>query len=208
MSSVTRPVPFLVAALLLSSISLAQQRTFPEPGPHEIVISKDVMVPMPDGVRLATDIYSPKDADGAMPAIVIRLPYSKDSYVMAIEPARFFASHGYRVLVQDMRGKWRSEGEYAIFKAERQDGYDFLDWIVAQPWSNGAVGSYGCSYLGESQMLLAAAKHPAHKAMITQASGGVIGSLGGSYRYFGFYEGGAVSLASSFGWFPRAADLA
>ena len=177
---------------------------FPEPGPHAVVIEKDIMVSMRDGVNLATDIYSPKGMLGRLPSIVIRLPYRKDSYIGAIGPAKHFASHGFRVLVQDMRGKWKSEGAYAIFKAERQDGYDFLDWIVQQPWSNGAVGSYGCSYLGESQMLLAAAKHPAHKAMITQASGGTTGSLGGGYRYFGFLEGGAVSLASGFGWFPRA----
>lgn len=182
----------------------AQSLIHPEPGPHEITVEKNVMVPMRDGVRLATDIYFPSKENGTSPTIIIRLPYNKETYVRGIEAAKFFATRGYRVLVQDMRGKWASEGKYRIFAAERNDGYDFIDWIVQQPWSNGKVGSFGCSYLGENQILLAAAKHPAHKAMIAQAAGGAIGSLNGSYRYFGAFEGGAFSLSTAFGWFPRA----
>jgi uncharacterized protein len=76
-----------------------------------------------------------------------------------------------------------------------------LDWIVRQPWSNGRVGTFGCSALGELQFVLAKAKHPAHVAMLPLGAGGAVGSAGGRYSYFGLYEGGIFQLASGFGWF-------
>jgi hypothetical protein len=86
---------------------------------------------------------------------------------------------------------------------EGADGYDTIDWIKEQPWSTGNVGTFGCSYLGENQLLLAKYKHPNHRAIIAQGAGGAIGKAKGSYGYFGIYEGGVLNLASTMGWFTE-----
>ena len=158
------------------------------------------MVPMRDGIRLATDMYIPESGRERLPAITIRTPYHKGKDY-AVEEARFYAAHGYRVLMQDVRGKWKSEGEYVVSRADRKDGYDFIDWIVKQEWSDGIVGSTGCSYRGENQIMLAAEKHPAHKAMIARAAGGAVGKAGGYHSYFGAYQGGVFELAGGYDWF-------
>ncbi|MEM6415670.1 MAG: CocE/NonD family hydrolase, partial [Pseudomonadota bacterium] len=160
-----------------------------ESGPFDVKVTKDIMVPMRDGVKLATDLYAPASSTGKLPTVIIRLPYIKDTYTTAVSAANYIASHGFNVAVQDMRGRGKSEGQFLVFGNERRDGYDFIDWIIRQPWSTDRVGSYGCSYLGENQILLAAEKHPNHKAMIAQAAGGAIGSLDDSYKYFAAYNG-------------------
>jgi putative CocE/NonD family hydrolase len=81
------------------------------------------------------------------------------------------------------------------------DGVRTLDWIVAQPWSNGRVGTFGCSALGETQFVLARKNHPAHRAMTASGAGGAAGTVGGRYGYFGLFEGGVIQLASGLGWF-------
>ncbi|WP_420633216.1 CocE/NonD family hydrolase [Candidatus Palauibacter sp.] len=171
----------------------------------EIRVETDAMVPMRDGVRLATDLYlpvEPADRGDALPVVLIRLPYDKASYRGgAIQPARFFAGQGYAVVVQDVRGKYASEGRYLLSAADREDGYDAVEWASTQPWSNGKVGTFGCSYLGENQTQLMTQRHPAHAAAIPLAAGGSIGSAGGRYGYFGIFEGGAFGLSASFGWF-------
>jgi len=98
------------------------------------------MVPMRDRVRLATDLYFPVGAGERLPVILIRLPYNKNRYGGALGPARFFASQGYVVAVQDVRGKFGSEGEYTLSAADANDGYDGVAWGAAQPWSTGKVG--------------------------------------------------------------------
>lgn len=165
-------------------------------------VVKNEMVPMRDGVRLATDLYRPVGAGARLPVIVIRTPYDKDH---APEAAAFFAGQGYVVAVQDVRGKWHSEGSYSVEMADAQDGYDFISWAAAQPWSIGKVGTFGCSYSGEVQLLLLKMRHPAHAAAIPQAAGGAVGSAGGYYTNFGaFSPGGAVTLSSLVGWFSFA----
>lgn len=163
-------------------------------GTHEVRLEPTVMVPMRDGVRLATDLYFPVDRAESLPVIQIRTPYGKMAMRSDGSAARYFASHGFAVAVQDMRGRFQSEGEYFVARADRADGYDLVSWLAEQPWSNGRVGSYGCSYLGENQMQLAATRHPAHIAALPQAAGG-------SYRYFGVVFGGVPELVASFGWF-------
>ena len=76
-----------------------------------------------------------------------------------------------------------------------------MDWLAAQPWSNGRVGTYGCSSPGDYQMFQATLRNPHHAAMIPQATGGAVGTAGGRYRYFGLINGGAIELALGFGWF-------
>lgn len=166
-------------------------------GAFEVRLEPTVMVPMRDGVRLATDLYFPAGAKEPLPVVQIRTPYGKISHRGQQSAARFFASHGFAVAVQDMRGRFQSEGEYVVSKADRADGYDLVSWLAEQPWSNGRIGTYGCSYLGENQMQLAAERHPSHAAALPQAAGG-------SYRYFGVIFGGVNELAASLGWFRGA----
>ena len=106
---------------------------------YEVVVAKNVMVPMRDGVRMATDIYRParggEAEPGRFPTLLSRTPYGKNGSEPA---ARFLAKHGYIVLIQDVRGRFESEGTFYIYVNEGQDGYDAVEWAAAQPWSNGA----------------------------------------------------------------------
>lgn len=114
-------------------------------------VRENVMVPMRDGVRLATDLYLPQGA-GRHPAILVRTPYSKAEGRMVAE---FLAPHGYAVLVQDTRGKHKSEGAFYPFRDEGPDGADFSAWVKRQPWCNGKIGGFGFSYLGITQWAMA-----------------------------------------------------
>src|SRR5262245_57811762 len=163
-------------------------------------IEHDVMVPMRDGVKLAADLYRPKGLAGKLPVIVIRTPYDKTAMPYVTEPAKFFAGQGYVVVAQDVRGKFRSEGEFITQADDAEDGYDTIDWASKQPWSNGKIGSYGCSYMGETQFLEAKLRHPNHVAMIPQSASGATGSAGGFYTNWGTYEGGTLTLSTLFGW--------
>lgn len=115
---------------------------------YEVVMQLDVKVPMRDGVHLSVDIYSPK-ASGPFPTVLIRTPYSNNTDVL-IEKGRRLAQNGYVCVIQDVRGRWDSEGEYYPFR-EGPDGYDTQAWIGQQSWSNGKVGMAGASYLGAVQ---------------------------------------------------------
>ena len=208
-----RPLPaLLVFALLAAACGPADSGSeagapassgdvkgpFPRPeGTYEVRLDPTHMVPMRDGARLATDFYFPEGAEEPLPVIQIRTPYGKLPHRRENSAARWFASHGFAVAVQDMRGRYQSEGEYFVSRDDRRDGYDMVSWLAGQPWSNGRIGTYGCSYLGENQMQLAATRNPNHAAALPQAAGG-------SLRYFGLYFGGATELAASLGWFRGA----
>ena len=174
------------------------------PDTSAIKVETGLMIPMRDGVKLAADLYRPTGQNGRLPVILMRTPYNKSVYQGATTPARRFAARGYAVIAQDTRGKFASEGEYRVQDHDRNDGYDTIEWITKQPWSNGRIGTYGCSYLGEVQYLLAKMRHPAHLAMIPQSASGATGPAGGYYTNFGAYEGGAFVLSSAFGWFGFA----
>lgn len=161
----------------------------------------NTMIKMPDGVQLATDVYLPSHPAVDLPTILVRLPYGKRRYYEARHWVDLFVSNGFAVVVQDMRGRWRSEGIFAPYPNAIGDGSATLGWIEDQSWSNGRVGTIGCSALGESQIILATAKHPAHRAMIPIGAGGAIGTARGNYGFFGFFEGGIPALASAAGWF-------
>jgi hypothetical protein len=199
-------VRLAIAILGLGTVGVGAAQTpadrFARPAArHELALQKNVMVPMRDGVELAADLYLPKDAGGRLPVIVMRTPYNKDGVARVAE---FFAGQGYAVAVQDVRGKFQSGGEYQVQSHDRDDGYDTIEWAASQPWSNGRVGTYGCSYLGEVQILLAGARHPRHAAAVPQAAAGGLGSAGGYWSAFGAYESGVFSLSSGFGWFLGA----
>jgi predicted acyl esterase len=128
------------------------------------------MVRMRDGIRLATDVYLPADGRPAE-AVLVRLPYDKNSrYVFFAWVAEIFTRRGYAIVVQDVRGKFRSEGETIGFVGEANDGYDTIDWIIAQPWSNGIVGMFGDSYYGFTQWAAVSSGHPALRAIVPRVT--------------------------------------
>jgi putative CocE/NonD family hydrolase len=197
--------------LLILSLATATSATaqgapggpYPRPaGTYEVDVERSIMVPMRDGVRLSTDVYRPKTVTGPLPTILIRLPYNKATYRGATVPATYFASHGYAVAVQDVRGKFASEGTYRVYEGDMTDWSDTFDWIGTQPWSTGQIGTYGCSYLGEGQIIAAQQRHPRHIAAIAQAAGGNIGRVGRRREFWGSVEGGAFSISINFGWMP------
>jgi putative CocE/NonD family hydrolase len=150
-----------------------------------------VMVPMRDGIRLSTNIYTPKDAKGRLPVILWKTPYNEHSLRgstqrYAIEAVR----RGYVFIVQNERGRYFSEGQYEILGKPQTDGYDTLTWIAEQGWSNGKVGTLGCSSSAEWQLALAAQNHPAHAAMVPMAAGAGIGKIGRFQEQGNWYTGG------------------
>jgi hypothetical protein len=150
-----------------------------------------VMVPMRDGVRLATDIYRPKDAEGKVPLVFIKTPYDFNEIGgSSLQWSYQAVTRGYAVAIQNERGRYYSEGEWEILGNPRTDGYDALTWFAEQEWCNGAVGTIGCSSSAEWQLALAAMSHPAHKAMVPMASGAGIGRVGEFMEQGNWYKGG------------------
>lgn len=209
----TSPWRVLTAAAFVALTSAvgaqsAASDAYPRPkGMHEVEVERSLMIPMRDGVKLATDLYRPKGATAALPTILIRLPYNKATYRAATGPAEWFASHGYAVVVQDVRGKFASEGDFRVYQGDMTDWTDTFDWIGGQRWSTGQVGTYGCSYLGEGQIIAAQQRHPRHIAAIAQAAGGNIGRVGRRRQFWGSVEGGAFSISINFGWMPVFASI-
>jgi uncharacterized protein len=147
------------------------------PGP----LAEEHMVRMRDGARLATDVYLPAGDDDVVPpgpVVLIRLPYDKNGeYTFIPDIATYMVDRGYRVVTQDVRGKFRSEGEAILWINEAYDGYDTIDWIVAQAWSDGVVGMWGDSYYGYTQLAAASAGHPALRAIAPRVTGTRLGDL-------------------------------
>jgi uncharacterized protein len=205
----------IVAGALLAALAAVAVLSLAHPGVRAMVreghfqlvalregirIERDVMIPMPDGVRLATDLYLPPVPEGGLPTVLVRLPYGKDSYGGALQWVGRVGPHGYAVVIQDMRGRFGSEGVFAPYEHEAVDGSATLDWIAAQPWSSGRIATAGCSALGDSQLILAKTQNPHQRAMIAEGAG-AMGTAGASRGYFGFYQGGIPLLAELFGWF-------
>src|SRR5580693_4382226 len=164
------------------------------------VIERKVMVPMRDGVRLATDIYRPKNVSGPVPIIWVRTPYNfnfwdvRNGVPADMKAALTAVKRGYAYVVQNERGHFFSEGNYDILGAPRTDGYDALAWLSSQPWANGKVGTTGCSSTAEYQMGIAAMGHPAYAAMNVQGFGAGVGRVAPYYEQGNWYRGGAVQM--------------
>lgn len=164
------------------------------------IVDRKVMMPMRDGVRLATDIYRPKNATGKVPIIWVRTPYNFNFWdIQNGVPADMTAAltavkHGYAYVVQNERGHFFSEGNYDILGAPLTDGADALAWMQAQPWSSGKVGTTGCSSTAEYQMGVASLGHPAYAAMNVQGFGAGVGRVGPYYEQGNWYRGGAVQM--------------
>ena len=164
------------------------------------VVERRVMMPMRDGVRLATDIYRPKNATGPVPIVFVKTPYNFNFWdVRNGVPADMnniltAIKRGYAYVGQNERGHFFSEGNYDILGAPITDGYDTLEWLSKQPWSNGKVGTTGCSSTAEWQPAVASLGHPAFAAMNVQGFGAGVGKVGPYYEQGNWYRGGAVQM--------------
>ena len=134
---------------------------------HEVKQDVDVQVPMRDGIKLSTDLYIPSGPNVTatrFPTILMRTPYDNNA-VGNVKDGHYYAMRGYVVAVQDTRGRYDSEGAFVPARSDAKDGYDTIEWIAKQPWSDGKVGMLGSSYLGIVQ-LLAATETPPHLTAI------------------------------------------
>jgi len=174
---------FNLAMLPLPHIAVVPLRV-QAAAPYEVAETKNVMVAVRDGVRLATDVYRPArngvPVDGKFPVLLLRTPYNKEleaaapassdsarrARLAANRSVNYFVPRGYIVVVQDVRGRYKSEGHWRPIRDDPDDGFDTAKWIAAQPWSDGNIGTIGTSYAGATQHALAIANAPNVKAMI------------------------------------------
>lgn len=151
-----------------------------------------------DGTRLVADIYRPSGV-GRVPALLMRTPYGrrKAESMLYAHPS-WYARHGYGVVVQDLRGRYESEGTFVPWDDETEDGLQTLEWVAGQAWCDGRVGMYGFSYPGLVQLMLAVKGHPALRAIAPVVAPVALadGLL---------FEAGAFALGFALGW---ALDLA
>ena len=180
----TRPgAIFLLLTICAWIVSLRAQSQ----SGFEVSVEKNVMVAMRDGVRLATDIYHPAHSgdadDGKFPVILERTPYNKDELAVA---ANHYVPHGYVVIAQDVRGRYRSEGHWFPVRDDPKDGFDTAQWIGAQPWFGVGIGTMGSSYDGATQHAMAIANAPYLKAMVPRNAMSDFGRYG--VRHNGAFE--------------------
>ena len=181
--STVRTIPLIAAVVLSATTGARAQQSY------AVIAQNGVAMKTRDGVTLYSDIYRPR-ADGKFPVILMRTPYDK-SVSWAVTPSYQIAAHGYVVVVQDVRGRYTSEGEWYPFRHESDDGYDAVEWVAALPSSDGRVGMMGGSYVGATQMLAAIA-HPPHLA-------GICPVVTASNYHDGWtYQGGALEQ-----WFDQ-----
>ena len=129
-----------------------------------------ISIPMRDGIRLVADLYLP-DSAGRFPTILLRTPYVKTPQFRRYKLAAY-VQRGYAVVLQDTRGRGDSDGEFDFYFPEGKDGYDTIEWIAKQPWSNGRVGMDGGSYLGTVQWLAARERPPSLACIAPTAPSG------------------------------------
>jgi putative CocE/NonD family hydrolase len=164
------------------------------------IIERKLMVPMRDGKRMATDVYRPKDTSRKYPTIFVRTPYNSDYWDVRngapgdMTTQMDAVKRGYAYVLMNERGHFFSEGNYDILGPPRTDGDDAISWIARQPWSNGKVGTIGCSSTAEWQLGVAALGNPAYAAMIPMGFGAGVGRVGPYYEQGNWYRGGAVQM--------------
>src|SRR5215467_2846720 len=168
-------------------------------GAGDRFILKDVPVEMRDGVTLLADVWLP-DAKGRFPVLVYRTPYGKDNAPKEWTTFDKAVARGYAVVIQDVRGRYASEGEFDPYQHEGRDGYDTIEWAAGQPWCNGKVATFGLSYPGAVQWL-AAVENPPHLTAMVPAM------TFSTPRNF-FYSGGVFDGSwLDWIWFNIAPDI-
>jgi putative CocE/NonD family hydrolase len=206
---------FSLRALAFGLFASRKGRAADEPAAaYEVLLQSNVRVSMRDGVRLATDVYRParagKAVAGRFPVIMERTPYGRnvtsfrDFTAADSQPktraavAEYYVRHGYVVIFQDCRGRYESEGEFMKYLNEAADGFDTCRWIVAQPWSDGRIGTIGLSYAAHTQVALACLNPPGLKAMYVDC-GGFSNAYQGGIRQGGAFELKQVTWAYNLG---------
>jgi hypothetical protein len=208
--------PLYLALIFLSRLASAQQEAPFDLRAH--YSKREVMIPMRDGVKLFTILYEPKDRSRTYPILLLRTPYSippygPDEYPAQIGPSPEFDRDGFIFAFQDVRGKFRSEGEFVVMRPylpgkrgketdESTDNYDTIEWLVEKVANNnGRVGQYGVSYPGYQTVMGMIDAHPALKASSPQASP--------SDMFLGddWHHNGAFRLMYAFSWLSSNARL-
>jgi hypothetical protein len=159
--------------------------------PKPIVQYLGVPVAMRDGVRLSANVFLPNERR-RLPAILVRTPYGKGAGISAAN--RAFVDHGYAIVIEDVRGRYESEGAFQPLTQEVRDGDDTLNWIAKQPWSNGKIGMMGGSYVGIVQWKAALSGNPHLKAIFPVVSGY------DDYRDRYYSTGGALKIGNRLEW--------
>lgn len=165
--------------------------------PDVVVFARDLMIPMRDGIRLATDVYRPardgQPISDKLPLLLQRTPYGKGGRGL-VEQARAFARHGYVIALQDERGSGKSEGVQIKYIGQGQDGFDTVEWLAQQPYTDGQVGMWGTSYAAHAQASAAILNPPHLKALVLNC-GGLYNGWDHKIRNHGAFE-----LAQQVGW--------
>ena len=164
-SSTTHRSAVLAVLVILVGTPIFYARTSPRQSSKEVAHRTDVSVPMRDGVVLRADILLPS-AEGKFPALIYRTPYGKHFALKEYKTFEKAVARGYAVVVQDVRGRYASDGEFVAYQNEGRDGYDTIEWAAKQPWCDGNVGTFGLSYPGAVQWLAAVENPPHLKAMV------------------------------------------
>jgi putative CocE/NonD family hydrolase len=162
----------------------------------DVIIERNVAIPMRDGIAMQADIWRPNDGQ-KHPVLLQRTPYDRaNSFAVivnaGIEPLRAVAK-GFVVAISDTRGRFGSQGTFDPFRTEAHDGYDTVQWLATRPYSNGRVGMYGASYYAATQLLAATARPPALKAIAPQVTAS-------DYHDTWTYQGGALQLGFTLYW--------
>ena len=164
------------------------------------IVKRKLMIPMRDGVRIATDVYRPKDTSKKYATIFVRTPYNFNFWDIRNSAPRDLSSEleavkrGYAFVEMNERGRFFSEGNYDILGPPLTDGVEEFNWIAKQPWSNGKVGTIGCSSTAEWQLAVAAQGNPAYTTMIPQGFGAGVGRVAPYWEQGNWYRGGAVQM--------------
>lgn len=168
----------------------------------DIIIEKNVPVPMRDSVVLRADVYR-SSRPGRYPVLLERTPYNKTFPRMVLDTVHvlYAVEGGYTVVIQDTRGRFSSKGEFVPFFSDIQDGYDTVEWCAGQSWSNGRVGMFGTSYVGATQLLAAIASPPHLGAICPVVSAA-------DFHNGWIYEGGAFRLGFVAAWAAQFLALA
>ncbi len=164
------------------------------------IVERKVMIPMRDGVLIPADVYRPKDTSKRYPTIWVRTPYNFNYWDISNGVPRDMSrqldavKRGYAWVDMQERGHFFAEGNYDILGPPLSDGEDELDWMTGQPWSNGKVGTTGCSSTAEWQAGVASLDNPGFAAMNVQGFGAGVGRVGPYYEMGNWYRGGAVQM--------------
>jgi hypothetical protein len=193
----------LVASVALTAATPAASRA-QAPATYDVIVDSNVMIPVRDGIRLSTQLYRP-GRNGAsvaerFPVLLQRTPYE---LATSARDAAFFARHGYIAAVQNIRGRYKSEGKFLkVQPADATDGFDVIEWLAKQPFSNGTVGTWGTSFAAHTQAG-EAILHPAALKTAVLNMGGMSNAWDHGVRYRGTYE---MGRQITWAWEQLAAD--